>query len=37
MALLNDGAEWGRSGLVDLDDWFERLRPPLPDSVGSAA
>ena len=29
MALLHDGAEWGRSGLVDLDDWFETLRPPL--------
>jgi thiamine kinase-like enzyme len=29
MALLNDGAEWGRSGLVDIDDWFETLRPPL--------
>src|SRR3989442_2739833 len=37
MALLNDGAEWGRSGLVDIDDWFETLRPPLPDPVGSAA
>ena len=36
MALLNDGAEWGRGGLVDIDDWFERLRPPLPDSVGGA-
>jgi hypothetical protein len=29
MALLQDGAEWGRSGLVDIDDWFETLRPPL--------
>jgi len=29
MALLNDGAEWGWSGLVDIDDWFETLRPPL--------
>ena len=29
MALLNDGAEWGRGGLVDIDDWFETLRPPL--------
>jgi hypothetical protein len=29
MALLHDGAEWGRSGLVDIDDWFETLRPPL--------
>src|SRR5206468_12751089 len=37
MALLNDGAEWGRSGLVDIDDWFENLRPPLSDPVGSAA
>src|SRR5438477_10065563 len=37
MALLNDGAEWGRSGLVDIDDWFETLRPPLLDAVGSAA
>jgi len=37
MALLNDGAEWGRSGLVEIDDWFEALRPPLPDSVGGAA
>jgi len=37
MALLNDGAEWGWSGLVDIDDWFESLRPPLPDAVGGAA
>ena len=37
MAVLNDGAEWGRSGLVDLEDWFETLRPPLPDGVGGAA
>lgn len=37
MALLNDGAAWGRSGLVDIDDWFESLRPPLPDSVGGVA
>ena len=29
MALLHDGAEWGRSGLVDIDDWFEALGPPL--------
>jgi phosphotransferase family enzyme len=29
MALLYDGAEWGRSGLVDIDDWFETLAPPL--------
>jgi len=29
MAVLNDGAEWGWSGLVDIDDWFETLRPPL--------
>jgi hypothetical protein len=29
MALLHDGAEWGRSGLVDIDDWFETLGPPL--------
>jgi len=34
MALLNDGAEWGWSGLVDIDDWFESLRPPLPDAAG---
>ena len=32
MALLNDGAEWGWSGLVDIDDWFESLRPPLADA-----
>jgi thiamine kinase-like enzyme len=36
MALLNDGAEWGRGGLADIEDWFETLRPPLPDSVGGA-
>jgi len=33
MALLNDGAEWGRSGLVDIEAWFETLRPPLSDGV----
>ncbi len=39
MALLNDGAQWGWSGLVDIDEWFERLRPPLPDAAegGGAA
>ena len=37
MAVLNDGAEWGRSGLVDIEDWFETLRPPLPDPLGGAA
>ena len=37
MALLNDGAEWGRSGLADIEDWFETLRPPLSDSLGGAA
>ena len=37
MALLNDGAEWGRGGLVDIDDWFEALRPPLPESAGGDA
>jgi thiamine kinase-like enzyme len=31
MALVNDGAEWGMSDLVDYDRWFETLRPPLPD------
>ena len=34
MALLHDGAEWGRSGLADIEAWFETLRPPLPDVAG---
>ena len=34
LALLHDGAEWGRSGLADIEDWFETLRPPLPDAAG---
>jgi Ser/Thr protein kinase RdoA (MazF antagonist) len=29
IALLNDGAEWGASGLVEIARWFEALRPPL--------
>lgn len=29
IALLHDGAAWGRRALVDIDDWFEALRPPL--------
>ena len=32
MALLNDGAEWGVAALVEIERWFEALRPPLADS-----
>jgi len=31
MALLNDGAEWGVAALVEIERWFEALRPPLAD------
>ena len=31
MALLNDGAEWGVTGLIEIERWFDALRPPLPD------
>ncbi|HVH66761.1 MAG TPA: phosphotransferase [Gemmatimonadales bacterium] len=37
MALLHDGAEWGRTGLVEIEDWFAALRPPLPDAARGAA
>jgi thiamine kinase-like enzyme len=29
MALLNDGAEWGRTGLLEIERWLAALRPPL--------
>jgi hypothetical protein len=29
MALLHDGAEWGRTALVDIERWFAVLRAPL--------
>jgi aminoglycoside phosphotransferase (APT) family kinase protein len=29
-ALLNDGAAWGARQLVEIERWFQALRPPLP-------
>ncbi len=37
LALLNDGAEWGRTGLVEIESWFDALRPPLPEPAGAGA
>jgi thiamine kinase-like enzyme len=31
MALLEDGAGWGLTGLVEIEQWFAALRPPLED------
>ncbi len=28
---LNEGAEWGARQLVEIEQWFRVLRPPLPD------
>jgi len=28
---LNEGAEWGARQLVEIEQWFKVLRPPLPD------
>lgn len=28
---LNEGAEWGADRLVEIEQWFDVLRPPLPD------
>jgi len=31
LALLNEGAAWGATELMDFERWFEALRPPLPE------